>query len=101
MAQIDVRESVWLITGASVGFGRAIASEVLERGGRVVATARSRASIADLKSRDLDRALALPLDVTQQAQVDAAVRDAEARFEDGVADIVAAGSDDGSDVHEL
>jgi NAD(P)-dependent dehydrogenase (short-subunit alcohol dehydrogenase family) len=80
MAQIDLRESVWLITGASVGFGRAIAGEVLERGGRVAATARSRASIADLESRDPDRALALPLDVTQQVQVDAAVRDAKERF---------------------
>jgi NAD(P)-dependent dehydrogenase (short-subunit alcohol dehydrogenase family) len=80
MAFLDGRESVWLVTGASVGFGRAIAKEVLGRGGRVVATARDRGSIADLETGAADRVLALPLDVTQQDQIAAAVRAAEARF---------------------
>jgi NAD(P)-dependent dehydrogenase (short-subunit alcohol dehydrogenase family) len=80
MAFVDVRESVWLVTGASVGFGRAIAKEVLGRGGRVVATARDRASVADLETGAPDRVLALPLDVTQQEQIAAAVRSTEARF---------------------
>ncbi len=80
MASVDVRNSVWLITGASVGFGRAISKEVLGRGGRVVATARNRASIADLESNAADRVLALPLDVTQQDQITAAVQATEARF---------------------
>ena len=33
---------VWFITGSSTGFGRELAEEVLEQGGRVVATARNR-----------------------------------------------------------
>ncbi len=69
---------VWLITGASVGFGRSIVEEALRRGDRVVATARSLDSLADLASHE--RVLTLPLDVTQQAQIDEAVAAATAHF---------------------
>src|SRR5712672_2184325 len=51
---------VWMVTGASSGFGRAIASAALERGDRVVATARRSESVSDLG----DSMLALSLDVT-------------------------------------
>jgi NAD(P)-dependent dehydrogenase (short-subunit alcohol dehydrogenase family) len=57
---------VWLITGCSAGFGRAIAEAAAARGDVVVATARRPESIADLP--DPRR-----LDVTDQAQIDAAV----------------------------
>ena len=39
---------VWFITGASTGFGRLLAEEVLQAGGRVIATARNAAQIAAL-----------------------------------------------------
>jgi len=39
---------VWLITGTSSGFGRAIADEALSRGDSVVATARRPEALADL-----------------------------------------------------
>jgi len=39
---------VWLITGTSTGFGRRLVSLVLERGDRVIATARSIQRIEDL-----------------------------------------------------
>jgi NAD(P)-dependent dehydrogenase (short-subunit alcohol dehydrogenase family) len=80
MTRVDLEGKVWLVTGASVGFGRAISREVLARGGRVVATARSRASVADLESGSADRLLALPLDVTRPDQISSAVRETEARF---------------------
>ena len=68
---------VWLITGASVGLGRALAEAALERGHRVAATARNADSVADLEQRHPGRALAVRLDVTDAGQargaVDAAV----------------------------
>ncbi len=71
---------VWLITGCSTGFGRELAKLVLDRGWRAVVTARSVDSIVDLTADARDRALAVALDVTNQAQIDAAVAAATDRF---------------------
>jgi NAD(P)-dependent dehydrogenase (short-subunit alcohol dehydrogenase family) len=69
---------VWFITGTSSGFGQALAAAALDRGANVVATARQPDRIADLQRRFPDRAITLPLDVTDAAQaraaIDAAVR---------------------------
>ncbi len=73
-------DPVWFITGCSTGFGRALAERVLARGWRVVATARDAARVAHLADGADDRVLALALDVTDPAQVAAAVTTAEARF---------------------
>ena len=72
------RKSVWLVTGCSSGFGRQIAEHLLDRGERVVVTARKPEQVEDLaKCRE---ALVLPLDVTDPEQAQAAVSKAEARF---------------------
>lgn len=71
---------VWFITGTSKGFGRVWAEAALERGDRVVATARDVATLDALVERHGDDVLALPLDVTDKAAVDAAVATAHARF---------------------
>jgi NAD(P)-dependent dehydrogenase (short-subunit alcohol dehydrogenase family) len=63
----------WLITGTSRGFGREWTVAALERGDRVVATARNIDSLDDLNERFPDGILALPLDVTDRAAVFAAV----------------------------
>lgn len=63
----------WFITGASTGFGRTLAETLLEQGDQVVATARKPETVADLVERHPGAALALPLDVTDPAQVTAAV----------------------------
>jgi NAD(P)-dependent dehydrogenase (short-subunit alcohol dehydrogenase family) len=68
---------VWLITGCSAGFGRAIAEAALARGDRVVATARRPETLADLAGDDV---LVVGLDVTVQDQVDRAVAAAIERF---------------------
>jgi NAD(P)-dependent dehydrogenase (short-subunit alcohol dehydrogenase family) len=69
---------VWLITGASSGFGRAIAEAALERGDRVVATARKPGSVEGLEPDD--RVAVVPLDVTDAAGREAAVNSAIERF---------------------
>ena len=71
---------VWFVTGCSNGLGREFAAVALERGARVVATARDPGRLADLVAGREDRALALPLDVTDPPQVGEAIARAEARF---------------------
>ena len=71
---------VWFITGTSKGFGRIWATAALERGDMVTATARDVSALDDLAARFGERLLALPLDVTDKAAVDAAVRQAHERF---------------------
>lgn len=71
---------IWFITGASTGFGRLLAEQVLAAGGSVVATARKPDQIADLTGQYPDRALALALDVTNEVAIEAAVDAAIERF---------------------
>jgi 3alpha(or 20beta)-hydroxysteroid dehydrogenase len=71
---------VWFITGCSTGFGRALARYTLDRGYRVVVTARNPADVEDLAAGNPGRALVLALDVTKPAQIAACVDAAEAKF---------------------
>jgi NAD(P)-dependent dehydrogenase (short-subunit alcohol dehydrogenase family) len=64
--------ATWFITGASRGFGAEIARHALERGEHVVATARRPSAITE-RFGEHDRLLALPLDVTDEAQAREAV----------------------------
>jgi NAD(P)-dependent dehydrogenase (short-subunit alcohol dehydrogenase family) len=72
--------STWLITGCSTGLGRALADAVIAAGHNAVVTARDAAKVADLAEGRADRVLALPLDVTDSAQVGNAVSQAEQKF---------------------
>jgi NAD(P)-dependent dehydrogenase (short-subunit alcohol dehydrogenase family) len=71
-------ERVWMITGSSSGFGRAIADAVLARGDRLVATARRVEALADLA--DHERAHVVGLDVTDPAGREAAIAEAIERL---------------------
>ncbi|MBB4618568.1 oxidoreductase [Sphingomonas abaci] len=73
------QDAVWFITGCSTGFGRSLAQAVLARGQRVVATAKDVARVANLDGAS-DRLLPLALDVTDLAQITAAVEAARERF---------------------
>jgi NAD(P)-dependent dehydrogenase (short-subunit alcohol dehydrogenase family) len=64
---------VWLITGCSSGIGKALANKVLERGDRVVATAR--APVERLKPLEDAGATILELDVTASQETLNAVVD--------------------------
>lgn len=72
--------TVWFITGASRGFGRAVAFEALRRGDKVVATARNTSQLSELVEAGGANVLALQLDVTVPEQVDAAVAQAITTF---------------------
>jgi len=72
------QKPVWFITGCSTGFGRQIATHVLELGYRVVVTSRDPEDVKDLA--ELDDALILKLDVTDRPQAEAAVKAAEDHF---------------------
>ena len=68
----------WFITGASRGFGRIWAEAALDRGERVVVTARAVSTLDGLVAAHGESVLALPLDVTdREAAFDAVARAAD------------------------
>ncbi|MGO4578100.1 oxidoreductase [Cupriavidus sp. 2TAF22] len=76
---IPATAKVWFITGASRGFGVLIAQDALDRGDRVVATARNpEAIIAALGEHP--NLLAARLDVTSEADAIDVTKQAVARF---------------------
>lgn len=75
---VDAKKPVWFITGCSTGFGRETAEQLLAAGYPTVVTARKTEDLKAFVGRE--GALVLKLDVTDQAQIDAAVKAAEAHF---------------------
>ena len=73
-------DRVWLITGASSGFGQAIAEAALADGDTVVATARRPEALKEFAGAHPDRVLALPLDVTDTAAIAAVVDEVQRRY---------------------
>lgn len=69
---------VWLITGATSGFGRSLAEEVLRQGDIVVGAGRTISRLDDLKGAYSDQLFPVVLDVTDTAR-DAAVVDETVR----------------------
>jgi NAD(P)-dependent dehydrogenase (short-subunit alcohol dehydrogenase family) len=76
----------WLITGSSRGLGRALATEVLDTGDAVLATARRPEQLDGLVQTYGDRVRAFALDVTDPAAARTAVRTAVETF--GSLDVV-------------
>ena len=72
------KQAVWFITGCSTGFGRELATQLLAQGSRVAVTARDPNDLKEFEGKA--NAQVLKLDVTDPAQVSAAVASAEASF---------------------
>ncbi|MEU7468879.1 SDR family oxidoreductase [Streptomyces sp. NPDC044984] len=78
---MDINGAVVLVTGASSGIGAATARAACLAGARVVLIARREERIVGLAEElGKDVALAVPCDVTDRAQVEAAVRAAVEKF---------------------
>lgn len=75
-----VAPKVWLITGCSTGFGRALAEAVLQQGDRLIATARQPEQLRALIEPYPETAKAVRLDVTVSQDIQAAVETAIATF---------------------
>ncbi|QDT01960.1 Putative oxidoreductase SadH [Rubripirellula lacrimiformis] len=69
---------VWIVTGCSTGFGHSTAKYLLQHGYRVVVTARNPDDVQDLAQ--MGNAFVQRLDVTDRAQAESAVREAEHHF---------------------
>lgn len=73
-------KKVWFITGSSRGLGRSLTTAVLAYGDLVAATARDTDQLNDLVEQYPDQIYTIKLDVTQNVQIEAAVKDAVAHF---------------------
>jgi len=73
MAMSDLSGKVWLVTGASTGFGRELVEYLLSNGAQVVATARKVEGLQELGAKYPKTALVAAMDVTNQKQVDQVV----------------------------
>ena len=73
MSDLAKTDKVWLVTGASTGFGRELVEYLLTQGARVVATARKVEGLQELGTRYPERVLVAAMDVTDQEQVEAVV----------------------------
>lgn len=71
---------IWFVTGASRGFGHIWTEAALERGDRVIATARDTRALEELAEQYGDNILALGLDVTDRAAVFEAIRKGHEHF---------------------
>ena len=76
----------WFITGASTGFGRALATAVIAHGDQVAVTAREVSRVEDFVNDHPLQARAYPLDVTQPESIRQAI--VEARRDFGRLDVV-------------
>ena len=80
------KNRVWFITGSSTGFGRLLAEQVLERGEKVITTARNTKDVEDLQEKYPETARAVKLDVTNEEDVKTSVAKAVEEF--GTIDIL-------------
>lgn len=73
-------ERVWFITGCSRGLGREVALQVLQNGGRVIATARQLDQLAGLKREGKSRVQTVKLDLQNPGEASQAVSAGLAAF---------------------
>jgi NAD(P)-dependent dehydrogenase (short-subunit alcohol dehydrogenase family) len=71
---------VWLITGASSGFGHAITEAAVAADDTVIATARNAAVLSDIAASHPGQVEALALDVTDTAAIESVVQDVITRY---------------------
>ena len=83
---MKTQNKTWLITGCSSGLGLALAKEVLAQGYNAVITARNIDSLKEITDAYPETALVAALDITDQEQIAAVIRQAEEKF--GAVDVL-------------
>ncbi len=73
-------QKIWLISGCSTGFGRALALEALHQGNKVGVSARKTDDIQDIINKYPQTAIAIKLDVTDEAEIASATSKITAHF---------------------
>lgn len=81
-----MKNKVWLITGGARGIGKETALIALANGDRIAVTSRQIDNLAYLSGYPTDRVLALPLDITNSANVNNAVKEVIKKF--GIIDVL-------------
>ena len=77
MPAVNIKDKVVFVTGANRGIGKSFATVALAQGAKkVYACARTLSTLDELVASDPDRVVAVELDVTNQAQIDAAAAQA-------------------------
>ena len=77
MSGISIKEKTVLVTGSNRGIGKSFVLQALAMGAKkVYATARDESTLAELVELNDSRLTTLSLDVSNQAQVDAAAHNA-------------------------
>jgi hypothetical protein len=71
---------IWLITGCSTGFGRKLSEAVLDKGDRLIATARNVAQLKDLETSHPTQVLVTQLDVTNPESIQSSVAAGKEKF---------------------
>ncbi|MGX7874546.1 SDR family oxidoreductase [Mesorhizobium sp. ORM6] len=74
------RSKVWFITGATRGLGASIARAAMAAGDRIVATGRNITALETSLGKASENLFVLRMDVNDEAEVAAAVKEAEACF---------------------
>ena len=64
---MSTQKNVWFITGASSGFGKAFAEHAIGTGYHVIATARRKDKLDELKAIAPDKIEVIQMDVTNEA----------------------------------
>ena len=73
-------KKVWLITGCSTGFGRALAKYVLSQGYNAAVASRNTADVQDIIEGYSDTSIAIKLDVTKPDDIKDAVKKTVEKF---------------------
>lgn len=79
-SQQPLKTPIWMISGCSTGFGRALAHQLLERGFRVILTARDPSTIRELAAAYPQTACAVALDVTKKPDIERALLEGQRAF---------------------
>lgn len=76
---MDIKDKVIVITGASMGIGRATAALLHKRGAKLVLAARSADKLSEL-SKELEGSLAVVTDMTKEEDIDNLINEAVKNF---------------------